>query len=368
MTSNSTPTSSHGPALPYPNVARGQFLRVEKFAVVSPRGKSGGNNIAKVAHGAVRTAGYCPHIEQPEPPILLYGVSPLDAAARAQEWARQQTDHYHHISCSTPLTRKFRADKPCTVVGVISAPPEWLPDERWAQFCSASLAWLKRKYGEDRLCSLLEHRDERWLHMHFWVVPHLGETFSAIHQGEKALDKVGRKAARVIRDAAYKKAMSQLLDEFSLAVGSNFGLARETVNGTRRSREDWQRKQYLDSHRELEVQRRIAQAVDAAIHQTRLDIISKVTRTKLVEQASLLTPVMSLLPLRSNHAYPNLLPKQRVQTQEAHRTGLDMAMIRQIRQTPTPASRWTLRVESLVKTDIAEPRLRPGLWVRPRGG
>lgn len=368
MTSSNTPTPSFRPALPYPNVARGQFLRVEKFAVVAPRGKSGGNNLAKIAHEAQRTIGYCPHIEQPEPPILLYGVNPLEAAARAQEWARQQTDHYHHISSTTPLPRKFRADKPCAVVGVISAPPEWLPDERWTKFCGESLAWLKQKYGEDRLCSLLEHRDERWMHMHFWVVPRLDESFSAIHQGEKALDEVGRKAARVIRDAAYKKTMAQLLDEFNLAVGSNFGLARETVSGRRRSREDWQRKQYLDRQRELEVQRRIAQAVDAAVYQTRLEIISEVTRAKLVEQGSPLIPVVSRPPLRPTHAYPNLLPKQRVQTQEAHRTELDMAMIRQIRQTPTPANLWTLREESLVKTDIVASPHKPMQWVRPRGG
>lgn len=157
------------------------------------------------------------------------------------------------------------------VVGVISVPPEWTPGPRWAQFCEKSLDWLKEKYAGDRLKSVLEHRDERCLHLHFWVVPLADEAFSSIHPGEAALDQVGRRAARVIRDAAFKKAMAGLLDEFHQAVGQHFGLERETVGGKRRARSDWLRVRCLEEQRKLDIQRRIDAAVAAAIHQLQLD-------------------------------------------------------------------------------------------------
>lgn len=181
----------HRPAMPRTNVARAQFIRVEKFAQKTPFGKQGGNNIFKVAHEAARTEGFCPHVEHPLPPTLLYGVGPLEAAARAEKWTRQQTAQFFHQPSQTLMTRKFRADKPCALVGVISVPPEWVPDQRWILFCEKSLTWLKEKYGEDRLCSVLEHRDERCLHLHFWVLPLDGENFSSVHQGEKAIDTDG---------------------------------------------------------------------------------------------------------------------------------------------------------------------------------
>jgi len=274
MQASGVANGSCKPAMPGPDVARGQFLRVEKFAIEAPRGKPGGNNITKVANEAVRTEGYCPHIETPVPPTLLYGISPIAAAERAKNWARVQTDYVRHPSSQVQLARKFRVDKPCALVGVISAPPEWEPGETWAHFCDQSLQWLKRKYGDDRLCSVLEHRDERWLHLHFWVVPRPGEGFSSIHQGEKALDDIGRNAARILRDAAYKKAMAQLLDEFNREVGRHFGLQRENVGGKRYSREDWQRKQLLDKKRESDIQRRIDDAVAAAKQQVRLEQIA----------------------------------------------------------------------------------------------
>lgn len=257
--------------MPKPNVARGQFLRVEKYAVQAPRGKQGGNTIRTVAQEAVRTEGFCPHVAKPVAPTRLYGVGPLEAADLAESWARHQTAQVLHKPSQTLMSRKFRADKACALVGVISVPPEWTPGPRWTQFCEKSLDWLKEKFAGDRLKSVLEHRDERCLHLHFWVVPLADEAFSSIHPGEKALDGVGRKAARVIRDVAYKKAMAGLLDEFHQAVGQDFGLERETVGGKRRTRSDWLRNRYLDEHRELDILRRIDAAVAAAIHQLKLN-------------------------------------------------------------------------------------------------
>lgn len=275
-------SESHHPSMPHPDVARGQFLRVEKFAMQAPRGKSGGNTIGKVAQEAARTPGFCPHVEHPLPPTLLYGVGPLKAAEAAELWARAQTAQFVHKPSQSVMTRKFRADQACAVVGVISVPPEWTPGLRWTEFCEKSLSWLKEKYSATRLKSVLEHRDERCLHLHFWLIPLAGESLSSVHPGEKALDDVGRKAARIIRDAAYKKAMARLLDEFHEAVGRNFGLERQTVGGKRRTRADWLRNRYHEEQHELDILRRIDLAVVTAIDQLKLDLSNAQALEKVI--------------------------------------------------------------------------------------
>jgi hypothetical protein len=262
--------------MPYPSIERGQFFRVEKFAVQAPRGKPGGNDIFKVANEAVRTPGFCPHVENPLPPALVYGVGPLEAAGLAQIWARQKTSQFLHKPSQTIKVRKFRDDKACALVGVISAPPEWSKGPRWTHFVEACMEWIKKKYGEDRLASLLEHHDEPHLHLHFWIIPRPDEDFSAIHPGQRALEIVGPKAVRVIRDIVYKKAMSELLDEFHEIVGMHFGLERVSVSGERLPRVVWLRKQYLDRQRELVVQHRIDQAVASTINDLkRTDSLAK---------------------------------------------------------------------------------------------
>lgn len=272
------PQQSPGAAMPH-----GQFLRVEKFAIQAPRGKAGGNNIQKVAHEAQRSPGYCAHVEHPESPRLLFGVGPLDAATKAEAWAQRQIASVFHKPSQTVISRKYRADQPAALVGVISVPPEWVPGLKWTQFCAQSLVWLKEHYGEDRLCSVIEHRDERCLHMHFWVVPRKSDKFSSIHPGEKAIDDVGRKAARQIREAAYKKAMARLQDEFHKSVASFFGLERETVGVERLTRKDWIHKKFLDEERERDIQRRIDQAVSQAIALHQLEKLAEHDVDKKIE-------------------------------------------------------------------------------------
>lgn len=249
------------------NLQHGQFIRVEKFAVKAPRGKSCPSNIHQVANEAVRAPGHCDHIKLPMPPNIVFGVSPLVAAKVAEAWSRRQTATFFHKPSHAVISRKFRRDKPCAVVGVISVPPEWTSGEMWTNFCQASMAWLGSKYGLERLLSVVEHTDEHCLHLHFWAVPRVDETFSTIHQGVKAVEDVGSNATRGVREAAYKKAMSSLQDEFHERVGKFFGLERLSVGRHRYTRAQWHQKCFFDEQREIEVQRRIDDAVAKALEE-----------------------------------------------------------------------------------------------------
>jgi hypothetical protein len=246
------------------SIQHGQFLRIEKYAIKAPHGKQGGNNIFKVAQESMRIEGFSSHVEHPKIPRILFGISALAVAKQAEQWSNGRIEKYFHKPSKTFKSRKSRADKPAAVVGIISVPAEWRDGDRWNQFCDACLAWLQKVF-RDRLKCVLEHRDERCLHMHFWVIPKVGEAFSAIHPGERAIEKVGRNASRLARDAEYKKAMSRFLDDFYQSVGIQFELERETVGATRLSRAQWTRKRLLDEQREIEVQMRIAEAVQDAL-------------------------------------------------------------------------------------------------------
>ncbi|MDD2811065.1 plasmid recombination protein [Rhodoferax sp.] len=245
----------------------GQFIRVEKFAVKVPRGKSCPSNIHQVANEAMRTPGFCDHIRLPVPPRIIYGVNPLDAVKVAESWSKRQTATVFHKPTQTVICRKFRHDKACAVVGVISVPPEWASGEMWTNFCQTSVAWLSDKYGSERLLSVVEHLDEHCLHLHFWIVPRVDETFSTIHQGVKAIEDVGLNATRGVREAAYKKAMSSLQDEFHDRVGKFFGLERLSVGRNRYTRAQWHQKCFFDKQREIEVQKRIEDAVARALEE-----------------------------------------------------------------------------------------------------
>jgi hypothetical protein len=242
----------------------GQFLHLDKFAVIAPRGKSSGSNIFSIANEAERVDGFCDHVVNPERPSLVWGVSPSQAAKEAEAWARSRTAEYVHKPTGRKKLRKCRLDTACALVSVVSVPNSWKNDERWRRFVARTLDWLKKKY-EERLRSVVEHRDERCLHLHIWVVPRQGESFSAIHPGVMALEKLGRKAPRINREAVYKKAMSALLDEFSAEVAIGFGLERTSVKGKRFTRDQLMRKRYFDEQRELDVQKRIDAAVAVAL-------------------------------------------------------------------------------------------------------
>ncbi len=248
----------------------GQFLRVEKYAVKTPRGKSSSNNITQIASEAMRVPGFCDHIERPRKPKIIFGVNPLEAANVAAFWSRQQTAQVFHKPSQCLLPRKFRSDKPCAVVGVVSVPPEWTEGENWSRFCDAVVTWLISKYQQDRLLSVVEHLEERCLHLHFWVVPRLGERFNSVHEGVKAVESLGYKASRGVKDAAYKSAMAQLQDEFHERVGKYFGMERQTIGRERYTRAQWQQKYFLDKKREAEFQRRIDEAVARALNELKL--------------------------------------------------------------------------------------------------
>lgn len=175
-----------------------------------------------------RDDGACPHIQNPSKPGLLFGVEPSKVLLIMNEWADQAKD---------AQGRKLRKDGHCILIGVASLPREM--EDNFPEFAEDTLAWLKEKYGE-RLKSVVVHNDEAHPHLHFSVVPNIGEKFEDIHDGFKASKKAKAEGKlKSDQNYSYKEAMRSYQDEFSKKVAVYHGLTRIGPARRRLTRAQW---------------------------------------------------------------------------------------------------------------------------------
>jgi hypothetical protein len=175
-----------------------------------------------------RVDGACPHIENPRKPGLLYGVEPAEVLPIMNQWADQAKD---------AQGRKLRKDGHCILIGVASLPRSM--EDSFPEFAEDTLIWLKEKYG-DRLKSVVVHDDEAHPHLHFSVVPNIGEKFEDIHDGFKASKKAKTDGKlKSDQNYAYKEAMRNYQDEFSKNVAMAHGLTRIGPGRRRLTRSQW---------------------------------------------------------------------------------------------------------------------------------
>lgn len=206
-----------------------QFFHIESYARVAGKDKAGGHSIKSILAEAKREVGACPHVEEPEQPVLRYGdFNSIETLAN--EWAEEAKD---------AIGRKLRKDGLCMVAGVFSAPDD-MTDNEWERYRNESIEWLKNRYGE-RLRCVIEHLDEKNRHCHFYCVAKIGEKFEVLHDGKDAVLKA--KEAGVLKkgdqNRIYKEAMRKMQNRF-WDVSRKFGLARIGPKRRRLTRAQWQ--------------------------------------------------------------------------------------------------------------------------------
>lgn len=208
-----------------------QFLHVESYARQAGKGKAGGHTVASVMAEATRQPDACPHVENPAPPVLLFGCPLAEVEAEATEWAANAVD---------AIGRKLRKDGLCLLGGVISAPDD-MPAEDWDAMKRDAIAWLNR---DGRLVSVAEHTDEAHRHIHFYKVPAPGKRFETLHPGRAAaLAAKADGAVKGEQNRAYKEAMRGLQDDFFEQVGARHGLTRLGPAKRRLTRSAWKAEQ-----------------------------------------------------------------------------------------------------------------------------
>lgn len=187
-----------------------------------------GMSASEILAEQCREDGACSHIKNPGEPILIYGISPLKVLPIINDWADQTKD---------AQGRKLRKDGHCVLIGVASLPREM--EDNFSEFANDTLVWLKEKYGE-RLKSVVVHDDESHPHLHFTIVPNVGEKFEDIHEGFKASKKAkadGKKKGD--QNLSYINAMREFQDEFSNKVAMSHGLTRIGPGRRRLTRSEW---------------------------------------------------------------------------------------------------------------------------------
>lgn len=222
-----------------------QFVHVESYSRSTPKrastvnkngktsSKSSGHCVKYVVDEAIREASSIPHIDAPQPPEYVYG-EPLEGLEMAcNKWAESVRDGRGHAT---------RKDALCLLAGVVSAPKDITP-EAWEAFQKDSLKWLKKKYGKS-LRTVIAHHDESHPHLHFYVIPELGQRFETVHQGRAAAAQVkAENGVKGLQNQAYKAAMREFQDEFYDRVGIEHGFTRIGPAKRRLTREEWKLEQ-----------------------------------------------------------------------------------------------------------------------------
>mgnify|MGYP000922143095 FL=1 len=138
-----------------------------------------GRSVSQIISEAKRENGFCPHVEKPEDPILLYGVGLEEVERLAIEYHENTK-----IADKNGKVKKLRTDANILLAGVISLNRENI--EIWDDYKNDSIAYLKNKYGKN-LISVIEHTDEEHPHLHFYCIQDIGKRFDLLHDGKKAL-------------------------------------------------------------------------------------------------------------------------------------------------------------------------------------
>jgi hypothetical protein len=212
-----------------------QFIHIETYCD-KPRKNSLRPSAEAVARECQRLEHSFPHINNPLPPELIYGIQPLDALNEVRS---------HLKSCKDPIGRKIRSDAQIIAFGITSikiesTPENWESEEvkRWVQ---DTISFLKERFGSSFI-SATAHKDEKWCHIHFATRPKVDENglldLNSFHPGLAAQRSVTTKTKKA-KDFAYKEAMRTFQDEYFEAVGIKNGLLRHGPRRRRLSRKEW---------------------------------------------------------------------------------------------------------------------------------
>lgn len=243
-----------------------QFIHVESYARTAGAGKAGGHSVRSIMAEAGREEGAHPHVEAPQPPKILFGMSLAEVEAEATKWADEAKDARGH---------RLRKDGLCLLAGVVSAPDD-LSDEGWDALKRDTIDWLA---SDGRLLSVIEHFDESHRHLHFYKTPEKGARFESIHPGRAAaLEAKARGELKGEQNRAYKEAMRGFQGDFFAKVGLLHGLTRLGPAKRRLTRPGW--------HSEQQAAKALAETIRQA-EVAKADAAAAIQRASEAAKASL---------------------------------------------------------------------------------
>lgn len=214
-----------------------QFLHVEVFGFKPNRNRRHSRHgIDGILGEAGRVPGYIPHIKGKPDVRNLYGES-------FTELRRRLLDIY--VSARDQAGRHLRSTASILVSGVVSFPHEWteflsqpILNSTYRNWVSQTINWLKVFHG-NALRKVVEHRDERFPHLHYFVVP--DNEPDGIFTLDQAHIHPGRYRKRLVHEQGgsnqegnihYKAGMREMQDDYFASVSSFFGFKRISIAPT----------------------------------------------------------------------------------------------------------------------------------------
>lgn len=179
-----------------------QFIHENAYSMQLTAGskKENSNTVSTILAEATRQVGFCDHVENPLPPVPIYG-NINNVSQKCQAWLDETKD---------PSGKKVRKDSCVLLAGVVSCAPE--DNYKWEDIRAETLKFLLNKFGEDRVVAVVEHIDEPFQtgeyqgviqkHLHYYIVPKPGEQFENIHEGKKAVAQVKKNWTAKIKEYA----------------------------------------------------------------------------------------------------------------------------------------------------------------------
>ncbi len=240
-----------------------QFIHLESYA---RKADAKGRSTDFVFAEAGRKPEACVHVENPAPPVVVYGVDvgaaqEIHDSAAAVATIAVKGGHVRKVARDKKTLHTVVASFPATMAEIRADPAKLKEAEEWER---RTVAWLRSQYG-DHLKSVIRHEDEEYFHIHAYVVPTGEPGMSALkyHPGVTAKrdamdvgkDDEDKKALSKRADAAYKAAMRQWQDSYHEAVAIPCGLTRLGPQRRRLTRGEWQREQVQATALQQVVQR-----------------------------------------------------------------------------------------------------------------
>ncbi|WP_133192738.1 hypothetical protein [Labrenzia sp. 011] len=194
------------------------------------------------------------HVDVPKPPELVHGIE-LDELAELHD----ELSSSAQTTLKSGKSRKIRKDQKTLVTVVASYPVsnDELADHPTEKSSHLdwerrTVAWLKSLYSDD-LVTVVRHVDERYPHLHAYIIPRSDPEMRAMrfHPGQEAKRHVmeadaspeNKKELNRRGDRAYRSAMSEWQDSYHQSVGIPCGLTRLGPKRRRLSRDAWHAEQ-----------------------------------------------------------------------------------------------------------------------------
>jgi hypothetical protein len=242
------------------------FVHCQSF---SRKPNRAGQCVAQVIGEGLRSGGYHPHVEDPKPPVPVFGdpsgfQQMHDAHVDARKTRAIKNGAVSERTIRTDRHTLFTivASYPSLTTAVEASPQELTRFKRWVDL---NLAWVWAQY-RDQLKVAFVHLDETYPHIHFWLLPDDPSADAALlHPGKVAKrgtearlksEGVPSREAVAAGNRALKSAMRDWQDSYHRAVGAPLGMHRDGPKRRRLSRSQWSAEQaMLAHHRALEEDR-----------------------------------------------------------------------------------------------------------------